>query len=64
MLWLGMMAAATPAQDNSVEPTDGGQDGKLPSVEDRGQELKISSLPSLGNESPASTTVYPGQVGK
>ena len=36
-------------QDSLVVVTNSGQGGKLPSVEDRGQELDGSSYPSLGN---------------
>jgi len=61
MLWLATMAAMAHMRDNLVKPTDGGQDGKLPSVEDRGQELHILSCLSLGNESPASTIVRTGR---
>jgi len=61
MLWLAMMAAMAHVRDNLVEPSDGGHDGKLPSAEDRGQGLNIISCLSLGNESPASTSVRTGQ---
>ncbi len=37
------------AQDSLVIVTNSGEGGKLPSVEDRGQELNGSSYPSLGN---------------
>ncbi|CAL5225933.1 g8728 [Coccomyxa viridis] len=36
--------------DSLVIVTNSGEGGKLPSVEDRGQELNGSSYPSLGNE--------------
>lgn len=41
--------------------TNSGEGGKLPSVEDRGQELNGSSYPSLGNEphAPGATRRFP-----